>query len=193
MNIFEEAQVVRIVFFVIAAIALAALAAFAIIMAVKSKKKSNEVKYFKKKLHQTQRNELLNKAIANYSKQKNRNYWLVKIVEINQFGRSEHFYNLNERDISIGRDFKSNTLCIFDEEIDLVQCKISLHKEIPYFVNASDKVETLFIMKKKYKRQSEKKHPMRVGESVRLFTLDSVQFGETTLEFYIYNNTDGIV
>lgn len=193
MNIFQEAQVVRIVFFVIAGIALAALIAFAIAMAIKSKKNKKEVKYFEKKLHETRRNELLNKAIANYSKQKTRNFWLVKIIEINQLGRSEHFYNLNDSDVSIGRDFKSNTLCIFDEDIDLVQCKVGLHKEIPYFTNTSEKVETLFIMKKKYKRQSEKKHQMRAGESIRLFTLDSVQFGETTLEFYIYNNTDGIV
>lgn len=193
MDIFKEAQIVRIVFLVIAIIAAAALVVFGIMMAVKNKKKTNEEKYFKKKLHETQRNELLNKAIANYTKQKNRNYWLIKIVEVNQFGRSEHFYNLNEKDISIGRDFKSNTLCIFDEDIDLVQCKIELHKEIPYFINASDKVETVFFMKKKYKRQSEKKHTMRVGESVRLFTTDSVHFGETTLEFYLYNNVEGIV
>ena len=193
MNIFEEAQVVRIVFLVIAIIAAVALIAFGIIMIAKNKKKKNEIKYFKKKLHQTRRNELLNKAIANYSKQKTRNYWLIKIVEINEFGKSEHFYNLNENDISIGRDFNSNNLCIFDEDIDLVQCKIELHKEIPYFINASEKVETVFTMKKKYKRQSEKKHVMRVGESVRLFTMDSVHFGETALEFYLYNTADGIV
>ena len=84
-------------------------------------------------------------------------------------------------------------LCIFDEDIDVVQCKIELHKELPFIINVSENVETTFIMKKKYKRQSGKKHVMRVGESVRLFTLDSVHSGETTLEFYIYNNTMGIV
>ena len=193
MNIFAEAQVVRTVFIAVAAVAFAALVFFLILVLVKNKKKKDEIKYFTKKLHETRRNEILNKAIGDYSKQKTRNYWLIKIVEINQLGQSEHFYNLNEGDVSIGRDFKSNKLCIFDEDIDLVQCKVELHKELPFLINVSEGVETTFVMKKKYKRQASKKHAMRVGESIRLFSLDSVSFGETTLEFYIYNNTMGIV
>lgn len=193
MNIFAEAQIVRVVFIVIAAIAFAALVFFLIFFFSKNKQKKAEVKYFTKKLHETRRNELLNKAIGNYSKQKTRNYWLIKIVEINQLGKSEHFYNLNDGDVSIGKDFKSNTLCILDEDMDNAQCKIELHKELPFLINVSESVETTFVMKKKYKRQIGKKHVMRVGESVRIFTLDSVHFGETTLEFYIYNNTMGIV
>lgn len=193
MDIFREAQAVRIIFIIIAIIAAAALVCFLVLFFKKRKEYKNEIKYFEKKLHKTMRNDVLNKAISNYSRNRTKNYWLIKIIEENQFGKSEHFYNLNDGDVSIGRDFKSNKLCIFDEDVDVIQCRVEMHKEIPYVVNVAEKVETTFLMKKKYKREFDKKHIMRVGESMRLFTSDAVQFGETTLHFYLYNNNMGIV
>ncbi len=193
MDIFAEAKFLKIVFFSVAAAALIALIVFSAFMAVKSKKRSDMEKSFLKKLHETQRNDLLNKAIANYTKQKNRIYWIIKVVEINKFGSTDHFFNLSDSNVSMGRDFKSNTFCIFDEETDLAQCRVELNKEVPCFVCISDKIETTFAVKKKCKRQIDKKHSMHKDESIRLFSGDRASFGETTLEFYVYNSSMGLV
>lgn len=192
MNLFEQAQIMRISFLAVVATVVIALICLIVILVKKKHKKNKELDYFKTQLHKIIRNEALDKAINNYSKEKNREYWLLKVIEINQFGEKEHFFNL-KNDVSIGRDFNLNNLFVLDEETDLVQCKIELHKELPYLVNVSTGVESHFFFRKKQNRQLEKKHTIKAGESIRLYSGDSLEFGETRIVFQVFNSNVGIV
>lgn len=193
MNIFTTAVFLRIVMLAVAALsASAALILFIILMSRRSKDRKTQ-DYFKEQLHHTLRNNILERAINDYQKPGEKNYWLIKIVEINQFGESEHFFNLNEEDFSVGKDFKKNKLCIYDDEVAPVQFKVVLSKEMPAIVNLSEEKQTVFKPKKKYDRNIEKNHVMRNGETLKLHTLDMVSFGETNLLFYVFNNNMGLV
>lgn len=192
MNLFEQTQIIRTSFAVIVAVAVAVIICSIFVFARKNHKKNKDLNYFKTHLHKIIRNEALDKAINNYSKGKSREYWLLKAIEINKFGEKEHFFNL-QKSVSIGRDFNSNNLFVLDEEVDLIQCKIELHKEHPYVMNVSNKVESRFCFKKKHKRQLEKNHTIKTGESVKLYSGDSLVFGETKIVFQVFNSNSGIV
>jgi len=193
MDIFSAASILRIAFLALFVIGVAALVISLIFLFSKRNKAKKTYDYFKKQLHHTMRNNILERALNDYQKQGEKNYWLVKIVEQNQFGESEHFFNLNEGDVTIGKDFRKNKLCIYDDEAASVQCKVVLNKEIPSLMNISEKKETVFKPKKKYDRNITKNHVMRNGETIKLHTFDVVSFGETSLLFYVFNNNQGIV
>lgn len=192
MNLFERAQIIRIFFFAFVAFVVLALICLVIVFVKQKHKKNKDIDYFKTQLHKIIRNEALEKAINNYSKGKNREYWLVKAIEINQFGEKEHFFNLQNH-ISIGRDFNSNNLFVLDEEADLIQCKIELHKELPFLVGVSTEVDSCFSFKKKMNRSIDKKQTIKSGETVRLYSGDSLEFGNTKIVFQVFNSSVGIV
>lgn len=193
MNIFSAANALRIAFIVLGAIALAGLIAFAVIMLVKRNKYKKLMKYFMKKLCEIKKNEFLDREIKGNSIPISKNYWLIRIIEINQFGETDHFFNLSDEDFTIGKDFSKNKLYIFDEGAEKIHCKIVFNKEVPGFMNLAENQETVFEFKKKHDRSFDKIHKMRTGETVRLYSYDSVMFGETKLVFYVFNNNLGIV
>ncbi len=158
----------------------------------KNRDKKKQLEYFKTRLHKIIRNEALDKAINNYQKKGDRNYWLLKAIEINRFGEKEHFFNL-EKNVSIGKEFQSNNFFVLDEEADMIQCQVAMIKEVPYVVNCSKNVPLVFSYKNKEKRIVAKNHQMDFGESIKLHTGDSVQFGETKIVFYVYNYNRGLV
>lgn len=178
--------------FVLLAFVLVVFIIFAILLIKKNRNKKKEIEYFKTQLHKIIRNEALDKAINNYQKKGDRNYWLLKAVEINRFGEKEHFFNL-EKNVSIGKEFQSNDFFVLDEDADMIQCQVSMIKEVPYIVNCSKNVPIFFSYKTKAKRNVSKNHQMNFGESIRLYTGDSVQFGETKIVFYVYNYNRGLV
>lgn len=166
-----------------------------ILLAILIRKKRTEKKeldYFKGQLHKIIRNEALDKALDNYSKSSKQEYWLLKAVEINQFGEKEHFYNL-DKNVSIGREFNTNELFVLDENADLNQCRIELYKHAPYIKSVSGSTESSFFFKKKNGRNIEKVHTMKKGELIRIYSGDAVKFGETTIVFHVYNSNYGIV
>lgn len=193
MSVTEKVLALKITLIVVAALAAIGLIVFAVISIRKNLTKKKETTYFIGKLHHTVRNDILDRAIADSRSRGERNYWLVRIVEINQFGDTEHFFNLNEGDVTIGHDFNSNKLCLFDESIADLQCKVVLSKEAPGIMNLTTNVDTVFNMKKKHKRDLQKNYVMRESETLKLFTYDSVSFGDTTLVFYVYNNILGLI
>lgn len=155
------------------------------------KRKKKLVDYFKTQLHKIIRNEALDKAINNYQKSGNRNYWLLKAVEINRFGEKEHFFNLEQK-VSIGKEFRSNNFFILDENADNIQCEITMIKEIPHIANCSKNVEMFFSSKSKNRIIGKKKRQLKCGETVKLHTGNSVQFGETKIVFFVYNYNRGL-
>lgn len=193
MNIFSAANALRIVFIVLGAVALAGLIAFAVIMLVRRNKYNKLMNYFKKKLREIRKNEFLDREIKRNASPVSKNYWLIRIIEINQFGETDHFFNLSDEDFTIGKDFSKNKLHVFDESAEKVHCKVVFNKEVPGFMNLSENQETVFAFKKKHDRNFKKNHKMRTGETVRLYSYDSVTFGETKLVFYVFNNNLGIV
>ncbi|MBR2886444.1 MAG: hypothetical protein IKB93_16905 [Clostridia bacterium] len=192
MNLFEQVKTIRISFFVMAAAVVAILISLTVILAKNKHQKNKDFAYFKTQLHKIIRNEALEKAINNYSKTKSREYWLIRVTEINKFGEKDHFFDL-QKNVSIGRDFNSNNLFVLDEEADTIQCRIELRKETPYIVNVSDTVETHFSFNRKKERQIEKKHILKSHESIRLYNGDSIEFGQTRLVFQVFNSEQGIV
>lgn len=156
----------------------------------KEKKKNTD--YFKEQLHKIIRNEALNKAINNSTEKKDRNFWLLKAVEINQFGEKEHFFNL-ENEVCVGKDFSSSNLFVLDEDVDFVQCKIGVKKEKPYIINVSGNVPLVFSYKKRHGREIGKNYSMKLNESIGIYTGDIIQFGETKIVLYVYNYNKGIV
>lgn len=158
----------------------------------KRKKKKKETAYFLKKLEQIVRNGILERSISCKSGlTRDRNFWLIKIIETNCFGSTEHFYCLSDGDITIGRSFATNRFCLYDEEADNNHCKITLVKDNPVIVNLSNKV-TKFISKKRFFRKRKIKR-MEKGESIRIATNDAVRLGETKLVFYVYCSNDGLI
>lgn len=192
MNLFEQAQAIRISFFVMAVAVVAILISLTVILAKNKHQKNKDFAYFKTQLHKIIRNEALEKAINNYSKTKSREYWLIRVTEINKFGEKEHFFDL-QKNVSIGRDFNANNLFVLDEEADTIQCRIELRKETPYIINVSGTVETYFSFKSKKGRQIDKKHVLKSGENIRLYNGDSIEFGKTKLLFQVFNSEQGIV
>ena len=193
MNIFSAANTLRIVFIVLGAIALAGLIVFTVIMLVQRNKYKKLMNYFMKKLCEIRKNEFLDREIKGNSIPISKNYWLIRIIEINQFGETDHFFNLSDEDFTIGKEFSKNKLYIFDEGAEKIHCKIVFNKEVPGFMNLAENQETVFEFKKKHDRTFKKNHKMRTGETVRLYSYDSVMFGETKLVFYVFNNNLGIV
>lgn len=193
MSVSEKVIALKITLIVLAALAAVGLIAFAVISIKRNYVKKKETAYFISKLHHTVRNDILDRAIADSHGRGESNYWLVRIVEINQFGETEHFFNLNDGDVSIGHDFNSNKLCLFDESIADHQCKVVLSKESPGIMNVSPNGDTVFNIKKKHKRELPKNYVMRESETLKLYTYDSVSFGDTKLVFYLYNNILGLI
>lgn len=161
-----------------------------ILLIRRSRRKKKLVEYFKTQLHKIIRNEALDKAINNYQKSGNRNYWLLKAIEINRFGEKEHFFNLEQK-VSIGKEFRSSNFFILDEKADNVQCEITMIKEVPHLVNCSKNVEMFFSPKSKTVRK--KKRQLQHEETVTLHTGNSVQFGETKIVFFVYNYNRGLI
>lgn len=192
MDVFDQAQILRIFILVFAVLVVVALIVIVSFMIKKSHSKKKELDYFKSQLHKIIRNEALDKALNNFSNSGSREYWLLKAIEINRFGEKEHFFNIKDT-ITIGRDFNLNNLFVLDENADLSQCKIELHKEIPFITSVSDTPQTVFSFGKINNRRLEKKHTMRNGEAVRLYSGDSVEFGDTKIVFYLYNSNYGLV
>ncbi len=172
-----------------------ALIGFLIKLVKANRLKKKEVTAFIKQLHQEMRSDVLDRAIVGtkITSTNMLNYWLVKIVEKNQFGETEHFYNLSEGDITIGREFASNKYCIYDELLDDNQCKIVLLKEQPAFVNLSNTVPIVFVPGRQYKRNIKKDYKMRDGEMIKLYSRDMVVVGDTKLVFSVYNSASGLV
>lgn len=193
MDVFSAAGALRIVFAVLGALILAGLIVFMIIVLVQKNKNDKLMSYFNKKLCEIKRNEFLDREIKRSSITISKNYWLVRVVEINQFGEREHFFNLSDEDFTVGNDFSKNKLYVFDEGVEKIHCKIVFNKEVPGFMNLAENQETVFMFKKKHGRTLDKRHKMRTGETVRLYSFDSVMIGETKLVFYVFNNNLGIV
>lgn len=193
VDVFSAANTLRIVFIILGAVFFAILIAFVAILLVKRSKSNHLMSYFNKKLCEIKRNEFLDREIKRSSIPISKNYWLIRVVEINQFGEKDHFFNLSEEDFTIGKDFSKNKLYVFDEGAEKVHCKIVFNKEVPGFMNLAENCETVFTFKKKHGRAFKKGHKMRTGETVRLYSFDTVMFGETKLVFYVFNNNLGIV
>lgn len=177
---------------IVLAVMLLVFLALVIFLIKRNRDKKKLSEYFKTQLHKIIRNEALDKAINNYQKNGNRNYWLLKAVEINRFGEKEHFFNLEQK-ITIGKEFRSNNIFILDEKADNIQCQVSMIKEVPHLVNCSDNVDTFFSAKSRNNMIGAKKRLMKHGETIRLHSGNSVQFGETKIVFYVYNYNRGLV
>lgn len=91
MSVSEKVIALKISLIVLAALATVGLIAFAVISIRRNYVKKKETTYFISKLHHTVRNDILDRAIADSHGRGESNYWLVRIVEINQFGETEHF------------------------------------------------------------------------------------------------------
>ena len=172
-----------------------ALIAFLIILIKANKARKKEVNAFIKQLHKEVRSDVLDRAIVGtkITSANMLNYWLVKIVEQNQFGDTEHFFNLTEGDITIGREFSTNKYCIYDELFDDNQCKIVLLKEQPALVNLSNSVPSVFVPGKQYQRNIKKDYKMRDGEMIKLYSQDMLVVGGTKLLFSVYNSASGLM
>ncbi len=193
MNAIQKAEIIKVLLVVLAAVALAFLLVCLVAALSRRRKKKKELAYFNQKLHQTMRNDILDKAIQSYHKTGDRNYWLIKVLEVNQFGEREYFYNLSKKNITIGRDFNENSLCVFDESVALKQCQVVYDQEVPSLLNVSNSCPSVFNMKNRHGRSLSKNHAMRTGELIKLHTYDSVSFGETKLIFFVYNNIYGLI
>ena len=194
-NTLEALGVVRILLIVIAIVFAIALVVVLIMLLRARQKRKKELAAFTKHLHKEMRSDVLDRAIVGtrITSSSMLTYWLVKVVEQNRFGETEHFFNLSEGDVTIGKDFPSNKLCIYDELFDRNQCKVTLLKERPALINLSGSVATEFVPGKQYGRNIKKGYKMRDGETIKLFTLDTIAVGETKLVFYVFNSTSGLV
>lgn len=172
-----------------------ALIVFLITLIKANKARKKEVNAFIKQLHKEVRSDVLDRAIAGtkITSANMLNYWLVKIVEQNQFGDTEHFFNLSQGDITIGREFSTNKYCIYDELFDDNQCKIVLLKEQPALVNLSNTVPSVFVPGKQYQRNIKKDYKMRDGEMIKLYSQDMLVVGGTKLLFSVYNSASGLM
>lgn len=178
---------------VVIAVVVVALLLFILIFIIKrNREKKKLCEYFKTQLHKIIRNEALDKAINNHQKNGNRNYWLLKAVEISRFGEKEHFFNLEQK-VTIGKEFRANNFFILDENADNLQCQVLMIKEVPHLVNCSENVETFISAKSKNSMIGAKKRLMKHGETIKLHTGNSVQFGETKIVFYVYNYNRGLI
>ena len=186
---------VRYVLVAVAILLGIAFVVFIIKLIKANKAKKKEVNAFTKQLHQEMRSDVLDRAIVGtkITSANMLNYWLVKIVEKNRFGDTEHFFNLSEGDVTIGREFSSNKFCIYDELFDDNQCKIILLKEQPALVNLSNTVPAVFVPGRQYKRNIKKDYKMRDGEIIKLYTQDMIIVGDTKLVFFVYSSANGLI
>ena len=106
-NTLETLGVVRILLIVVAIVFALALVVVLIMMLRARRKRKRELAAFTKHLHKEMRSDVLDRAIVGtrITSSSMLTYWLVKVVEQNRFGETEHFYNLSEGDVTIGKDF----------------------------------------------------------------------------------------